>query len=169
MQKKNILYTKANIIYNMKSLISQLNESLSINEAMDSTLAEALAKFPRHKDAINTIQSALDKWDKMSKSAQQKFAKLELLSDMASSSEAKECAEAVDLIFAYIISAYENMMEDLEQYSYGSDPKKFIEWFINDAGYIDMLSDDYRMDSSIVEQVKEMLHDFKLFKDIIGA
>ena len=69
----------------------------------------------------------------------------------------------------YIISAYENMMEDPEQYPYGSDPKKFIEWFINEAGYIDMLSDDYRMDSSIVEQVKEMLHDFKLFKDIIGA
>lgn len=153
----------------MKSLVSRLNESLRINEAMDSTLAEALANFPRHKDIINTVQSALDKWDRMSKSAQQKFAKTELLSDMASSSEAKECAEAVDLIFSYVISAYDNMLNDPEQYPYGSDPKKFIEWFINEAGYIDMLSDDYRMDNSIVDQLTEILHDFRLFEDIIKA
>lgn len=153
----------------MKSLLSRLNESLRINEAMDATLAEALANFHRHKDVINTVQSAMDKWDKMSKSAQQKFAKTELLSDMASSSEAKECAEAIDLIFSYVISAYDNMLNDPDQYPYGSDPKQFIEWFINDAGYIDMLSDDYRMDSSIIEQLSEMLHDLKLFKDIIKA
>lgn len=153
----------------MKTLSAQLNESLKVNEAMDSTLAEALANFPRQKDVINTVQSAMDKWDKMSKSAQQKFAKTELLSDMASPSEAKECAEAVDLIFSYVISAYDNMLNDPDQYPYGSDPKQFIEWFIDEAGYIDMLSDDYRMDSSIVDRLREVLFDLKLFKDIIKA
>lgn len=153
----------------MKSLVSQLNESISINEAMDSTLAEALAKFPRHKDTINTIQSALDKWNRMSTSAQRKFAKLELLSDMASSSEAKECAEAIDLVLTFIISAYENMMEFPEDFPYGSDPKMFIKWFIDGAGYIDSLSDDYRMDSSVIESIRELLNDLELFKDIIKA
>lgn len=153
----------------MKSLSSQLNESLKVNEAMDSTLAEALAKFPRHKDTINTIQSALDKWNRMSTSAQRKFAKLELLSDMASSSEAKECAEAIDLVLTFIISAYENMMEFPEDFPYGSNPEQFIKWFIDGAGYIESLSDDYRMDSSVIESIRELLNGLELFNDIINA